>query len=298
MIVYLDQNKWIELAKIIHGKNSSPGAQSFIKEVRAAVQSGLILPLSAIHYLEFASISNPGRRERLGEVMWDLSQGKTLVSYRDIVRRELEIGLSTVFPKIKPRQINLIGKGIVHAFGKHFDYLLPEVLDELFEKAIFTGLPGLGVEPIKHPQTGQRGVFLSHLNSLHEKSGLLEKGMLDNWLHAMAIIDIKDPLIEILNSHKISQAEFENLTADDYKKILAAMPTRQLDMHLHRQVIKNKMYKAKPSDLEDWAGVGVASCYCDVVICEKHFADMLRRDKYSPRARIETDLYKMFTLLE
>ncbi|VXC20621.1 hypothetical protein PSEUDO8BK_60039 [Pseudomonas sp. 8BK] len=229
--------------------------------------------------------------------MWEFSKGQTLVSYRDVVRTELELGLRTVFPQICPRQIKLIGKGVAHAFGEHFDYSLPKALDDLYEKAIFTGIPHLGIEPIKHPQTAQRGIFLSHLNSLHEKNDLLEKGKLDNWLHAMTMIDIKDPFFEILTLHKVSQSEFEKLTFEDYKKIFAAMPTRQLDMHLHRQVLKNRMYKAKPSDLEDWAGVGVASCYCDVVICEKHFADMLKRDKYKPHARIETDLYKMFTPL-
>ena len=36
------------------------------------------------------------------------------------------------------------------------------------------------------------------------------------------------------------------------------------------------------------------SCYCDVVICEKHFADMLKRDQYVSNARIETKLDNVF----
>lgn len=294
MIVYLDQNKWIELSRIVYGRDSSPGASAFVSEVRAAITSGLVLPLSATHYMEFASISNDGRRERLGEVMWEFSRGMTLISYREIVRRELEIGLSTVFPSIKPRIFNLIGRGVAHAFGEDFEYSLPKALDELFEKSIFTGIRSMGIPPIKFPETGQRDVFLSHLNSLHERKQLLEKGKLDNWLHAMALMDVREPLADVLRLHGIELRAFEGLTESDYKKILAAMPTRRLDMHLHRQVLKNQEYKAKPSDLEDWSGVGVASCYCDVVICEKHFADMLRRDKYVSRARVETDLYRMF----
>jgi len=70
----------------------------------------------------------------------------------------------------------------------------------------------------------------------------------------------------------------------------SAMPTRILDVHLHRQVLKNDQYRPKKSDLEDWGGIGVASCYCDVVVCEKHFANMLSRNNYKPTARVVTRL--------
>lgn len=72
--------------------------------------------------------------------------------------------------------------------------------------------------------------------------------------------------------------------------MLNSMPTRKLDIHLHKQILKNPNYKPKITDLGDWGGIGIASCYCDVVICEKHFADLLNRDSYVPNIRIETKL--------
>jgi hypothetical protein len=36
----------------------------------------------------------------------------------------------------------------------------------------------------------------------------------------------------------------------------------------------------------------VASCYCDVVVCEKHMANMPRRNGFITNARIEVDLEK------
>ena len=81
------------------------------------------------------------------------------------------------------------------------------------------------------------------------------------------------------------------------KSVINDMPTRHLDLHLHKQVLRNPNYAAKITDLEDWTGVGVASCYCDVVVCEKHMADMLRRDGFKTKARIETDLERIFVLL-
>jgi hypothetical protein len=79
---------------------------------------------------------------------------------------------------------------------------------------------------------------------------------------------------------------------------MASVPTRKLDIHLHRQVLKNPQYNAKKGDLEDWAGLGTAVCYADVVVCENHFADMVRRDGFMTPARVETDLLAVFRDME
>lgn len=297
MIIYLDQNKWIELAKTFYGKDKSPRAGNIKKEFTAAINSGAILPLSAIHYMELANISNDGRRARLGEVMWTFSKGYTIASYRELIRQEIEVGLGTIFPSIAPRKIKLIGRGSEHAFGENYSsYKLPEPFNELFEKSLLTGNATLNIPPIKSPQHQheQRSNFLSHLKSIHETKKLLEKRKWENWLYAIAITDILKPLAEVCQSHGISKEAFEGLSEDQYKKFVDAMPTRRLDVHLHRQVLKNPKYSPKISDLEDWSGIGVASCYCDVVVCEKHFADMLGREKYSSHARIETNLNNVF----
>jgi hypothetical protein len=34
----------------------------------------------------------------------------------------------------------------------------------------------------------------------------------------------------------------------------------------------------------------VASCYCDVLVCEKHMANMLRRNGFVTKARVEINL--------
>jgi len=78
LIVYLDQNKWIELAKIFHGKDKSERAKSIQKEIEASLECGYIYPLSEVHYMEFARIRNNERRSRLGKVMWEYSKGQTL----------------------------------------------------------------------------------------------------------------------------------------------------------------------------------------------------------------------------
>ena len=110
----------------------------------------------------------------------------------------------------------------------------------------------------------------------------------------MALADIRNPLAEVMYRHNIDESDFENLGETQLKAIVDEMPTRHLDLHLHKQVLKNPSYNSKITDLEDWAGVGIASCYCDVVVCEKHMDDMIQRDHFSVKARIETNLANIF----
>lgn len=295
MIVYLDQNKWIELARIVHGKEQSKHAKAILHALTAATESGCIFPLSAMHYMETARISNADRRARLGSVMWKYSKGNVLTSYPSVVRYELEVALSKHFPSIRPSgNLTLLGRGVSHAFGEHKTSHFPPEVEEEIERSMLTGNSRLNIEPLSFRNNVHRENFFAHLGSLHKTKEELPKSKWENWLYAMALADIINPLAEVMRRHNIEKDDFENLGEAQLKAIVDGMPTRYLDLHLHRQVLRNPNYKAKITDLEDWAGVGIASCYCDVVVCEKHMADMIQRDRFSVKARIETNLVNTF----
>ena len=294
MIVYLDQNKWIELAKMYHGKSSSPGDAAFLEEIEASIECGYQYPLSAIHYMEFARISNVGRRKRLGEVMWNYSKGKTLVSTREIVLKEIETSLKQFFPEINPRPLNLVGNGMEHAFGEELGDAFPSWLNKAIDEAMLKGHEGLDIEPISHFSKKYRENFHSHLKTIHQKKAQLDKSKWENWLYAMVINDIIEPLSMVMKSNNLDKDTFEEFSVEQFNRFVDVMPSRHLDLHLHRQVLKNPNYKPKISDLEDWSGLGVAACYCDIVVCEKHFASMLKRDKFKTKARVVTNLYEIF----
>ncbi|MBN1475036.1 MAG: hypothetical protein JW914_10495 [Syntrophaceae bacterium] len=294
MIVYLDQNKWIELAKIYHGKLSPPGDVAFLKEIKASIECGYKYPLSAIHYMEFSRISNVERRKRLGEVMWKYSKGITLASTKAITIKEIETSLKQFFPNIKPRPFSLICSGIEHTFGESLGKTLPDWLNSFIDEAMLKGHDVFNIEPISHFSTKYRENFRYHLESLHQTKAKLDKSKWENWLYAMAITDIRNPLAIVMKDNDLDKDVFENFSVDQLNKFVDAMPSRSLDLHLHRQVLKNPNYKPKISDLEDWSGLGVAACYCDIVVCEKHFASMLKRDEFKTHARVVTNLYEIF----
>ena len=293
MIIYLDQNKWIELGRIFHKKDTCPESQALLSEIVTAVEKKeIVLPLSAMHYMETARISNSGRRSRLGKVMFNLSQGNTLTAFTKIVFYELESYLSNNFKDISPEPLKLIGKGIAHAFGQAFPDKLPAFLQNEFERVVLTGESILGDSPPKFHCHTQRENFKNHLSSLHIKKKQLPEKKWHDMLAAIVLADIVEPLNEVIEKHSIPKDEFLKFLEKNPHEIIESMPSRKLDLHLHKQVLRNPNYEPKLSDLEDWAGLGVASQYCDVVVCEKHLADMMRRDGFKTKARVETKLSK------
>lgn len=297
MIVYLDQNKWIELARMVHGKDNSPMAKKIPLYALEAVKKGrIVFVLSAIHYIETARISNAGRRTRLAKVMWKYSQGNTITSYKNIVLHELASALSHFFNINRKMDFQLIGYGISHAFGEKFSINFPQHIENIFEECCLTGEgPNGEIMPGLH-QTRYRESFLNHLNKLPSIREDLPKNKWEDCLYAICTMDIVEPLYEIMGAEGISPEQLGNIGPDNLRKLVDLMPTRQMDLFLHKLVLQNPNLKHQDTVLEDWAGLGVASQYCDLVICEKHFQDMTSRKGYKGKAKVTKDINVLMEL--
>ena len=200
--MYLDQNKWIQLAQIFNGKNKSPEALEVLHEIKTSIEHGYIYPLSATHYLELSRIANLGRRQRLGQVMWDFSKNKTLASSENIVTHEIEVALSRYFNNIKSSPLNLIGEGIANAFGQPALNEYPQI-SNFIDMTMLTGSDTLEIEPIKYFSEKCRQNFQSHLIRLNTTKKQLEKSHWDNWLNVITLNDISKPLATVMMANDI-----------------------------------------------------------------------------------------------
>ena len=295
MIVYLDQNKWIELARMVHGKDQSSRAKRVAHDFATAVDGGHIdVPLSAIHYMETSRISNVGRKVRLGSVMWRFSKGTTIVGYPVVVRHELGVAFAKHFTNVTPGTMHILGRGHSHAFGTPPLQDLLAHFEEEVERSMLVGNEVLGIEPPSSRLVQYQENFRQHLALLHARQKDVPKDMRENWLYAMSDVDILNPINDVMHKYNLPKEAMDTLGERGLKEIINNMPTRRVDLHLHRQVLRNPSYFPRLTDLEDWSGLALASCYCDVVVCEKHMADMLSRDGFRTKARIEVDLEKTF----
>lgn len=118
-IVYLDQNKWIALSRLWHGKGDSSVDGSTLDSLLEAAQDGsAVFPLSQGHYMETWKNGNEKRRRRLAEFMVKLSNLITMASIQSVVRNELEVAFSRLFPgRVQMTSFELLGRFLAHATG-------------------------------------------------------------------------------------------------------------------------------------------------------------------------------------
>jgi hypothetical protein len=75
-IVYLDQNKWIELARAVKNPADYPAQHTLLAAIGREVEAGrLLLPLTATNIYETHKINDPQRRHELAVLQATTSQG-------------------------------------------------------------------------------------------------------------------------------------------------------------------------------------------------------------------------------
>jgi hypothetical protein len=315
-VVYLDQNKWIDLSRAFHGKTNDSALLDALRYAQIESQKGRVFfPLSWVHYLETAKNTNHEQRKRLGTTMWEISGGRTMASSPQIVYYELEVALSQRYQHVVPRSLELISTGVAHAFNEQQAYGLPEAyraslpaedvdvlereLSHEMEKSVITGESPDGTR-MNSPGTTMYNIqFRKHLETLNSRVTNLPPEKWEDALHAIVLSDIIKPVYKVLALHNLSWSEhLEPLGKEGLTDLIEELPSRRVELHMLRQILKNPQLKPRDNDLEDWSGLGPATAHCDFVVCERHFSDLLHRDGYNPEAQVVTDVRKLPEILK
>lgn len=95
--IYLDQNKWVDLARARTGHDLGKPFVEAYEAAKAAAQNGQAsFPLSAAHYFETHKQSSEQRRRDLAETMLELSRHDAIAPAHVIVPHEIEMALIEV----------------------------------------------------------------------------------------------------------------------------------------------------------------------------------------------------------
>lgn len=296
-IIYLDQLHWIEISKAIHGRQVRPGTTEVLEHIsRRAKKGDLLFPLSLAHYFETLKQAAPDRRQRLSTVMRELSGGNTLANPTMIVRHEIrsalisKLGLNVPSPPLK-----LLGRGMEHALGRSFNIHLEwpntehvpvdvsqKVESDVFEflESIFlSGVLEIGEEPFHFPQMALDAdkKFRDHLTQWRGSGATMSAAELRRKVCAITLSDIMEPVSIVLEELGVPIQRFAEMGETAWCDLLDMMPSRKADMHLRTQWAKNASLNPKLSDLNDWMYLGIAVCYCDLVVTENQMNDLFQR---------------------
>src|SRR6266699_278502 len=118
--IYLDQNKWIALARARAGHKEEAHLIEVLEAAHEAVGAGdASFPLSAQHYYETHLRGDPASRMHLALTMLDLSQYDAIAPPHVLVPYEIEVALirQLQLPNDPPHAVQIFGKGANHVFN-------------------------------------------------------------------------------------------------------------------------------------------------------------------------------------
>ena len=295
--VYLDQLHWIDISKAVHGLAIRDGTAETLAHIRRRASEGeLLFPLSLAHYLETLKNAVPERRRRLSAVMRELSGGYTIANCTTVLKHEIrsalisKLDIDSTLPPFK-----LLGRGMEHALGRSFNLCLewphPDRVPEevrkkvehdvfdLLEASFLSGVLDVHEAPVLFPQMGLEPdkEFKDHLTEWRGSGANMSTAELRRKVCAITLADIMEPLSIVLAELGITMVRFRILGEPVWCELLDMMPSRRADMHLRTQWAMNASLNPQLSDLNDWAYLGIAVCYCDLVVTENQMNNLFHR---------------------
>lgn len=312
--LYLDQNKWIDLARAWHDR---PGGERFRATLdtllRLVQQDKIVLPLSSTHVLETARAGDPDRRKRLVEVMVALGRGSVIAPSHAVIRVLARRSAQELFVRTPPEAAPAIfGRGIAFAFGESLQSALAHGRTAeqaaLLEAALDT--PGgwmhmLSVDDEKLRQAGVSASRRVSADAAKRRQGgrfryPMSKAERIRAVYANAMIDLREEVDGALAAIGRTPNQMMALGHSSAMAWAEAIPPLRIeaclaverDLHRDRVVVAN--------DVQDIASLSMAIAYCDVTVTERFWTDIATRLELcnSYGTRIVSDLASLPDLLE
>jgi hypothetical protein len=300
--VYLDQNKWIDLARAVDPGSDEKRFDDVALLLRAGVDAGHVsLPLSSAHYMETQNRREWDSRRRLGETMLTFSKLQTIAPADALLSAELDRAIASLYGvALRPRPLQVFGSGASHAFAMEFaPWQMPEQLrddvedpvgfereaNRLLDRMLLlgptpemeaAGIPGF--DPFSHLDVGERYA--------EAKEKLRAVRVAERWnsgersmrvARAQAITDHQAPIEAAMHRAGLSIDALIDGGQEDMNAFVEAVPTilSSSELERHRHVASQKPWERQ--DLNDIGALSVAIPHCDIVVTENVWTDAVRR---------------------
>ena len=323
--VYLDQNKWIDLARAAVGHPLGERYEDALLLARTAVRTGAVsFPLDVFRYMETTKRGNDRSRIELADTMRELSRQHTMALPREVLDHELDVALQHRFGLPgEPRPLRVFGIGMRHIDQARPDWpqvdlsFLPDQgaslppgqrssLQGFMDAVIEASLLRVGPRTLlnagfDHNATGG-DAFVAHEN--HVASEIARLGLtgsrIDDAVRASDFGDIRPAVITALTRVGMTYDGFmDGLTVGEFLAFMDDIPTRFVTNTLRSAKHRQVQQPWEPNDLVDIVALPVASVYCDVLVTEKQWVHRLQQGKVGERygTRILTNVAQLVEIL-
>lgn len=312
-IVYLDQNKWIELARVEAGTHTSGPVADLYPELISAVQAEKVLfPLSASHVLETSKQNDPAKRGLLAETQAKLSRGFVYRSQAGRLEVEVRAALHRLFgvapPDLPPRWA--IAPGFLQAFEPMDALIAPDSeVKRLARINAYMEPASQYVHFMKNQDDGRRRAAHVKLAAgaaelvtrIEARRARLSGDSVDLHRRAYAVelfMEHQDRFLRILNHLGFSFDQLKALGDQAVRSLIEDVPTLDVEARMAAR-LESKSGAIDPNDVFDMQAFYTAIPYSSWVIAEKGSISRAWQAKLDTRYQVKlskslTDLLHVY----
>ncbi|WP_433003254.1 hypothetical protein [Kribbella sp. CA-294648] len=308
--IYLDQNKWVDLARAATGHRLGAPFADALAMARAGVAAGTVsFPLDMYRYWETGKRGDDRSRNDVADVMLELSRQHTMTVPFGILDQELDLALQRRLGRPEhPRRQAVFGVGMQHITQSRMKWpeldlaALPDsgaglprglraqlknaVAEVIEEELLRAGPETFRAHGFDHADSdhSQRFVdFENHLAAEIAKHGLTGDAI-DEVVRGTDFGDIRPAIVEALDRIGVVYEEFmQDITVGQLLSFVDDLPTRYVTNVMRSAKHRQTQQEWEPNDFIDIVALPVAAVYCDVVVTEKQWVHMMRQSKVDQR---------------
>jgi len=308
--IYLDQNKWIDLARAATDHPRGKRFTDALAVCRAGVASGAVsFPLDIYRYWETGKRGNDRSRNDVSDVMRELSRYHTMAVPFGVLDQELDLALQRRFGRPEhPRRQQIFGVGMRHISEGRMNWpelnlsALPDAgtsvpaglraqlegaLAESIEKELLRAGPDtFGAVGFSHADSdhGQRFIGSENLLAATIAQHGLTGDAIDQAVRATDFGDIRPALSDALARIGMTYDQFmENITGGELISFIDDVPTRYVSNVMRSAKHRQTQQRWESNDFIDIFALPVAAVYCDIVVTEKQWTHRMRQGKVDQR---------------
>lgn len=316
LTVYLDQNKWIELAKALYRTDASPEARDNVEKLKQAVAAGrLRCPVSETHLMEAYRIGDRDRRLQLASVFAAFSGGWFIAGRQARVGYELDAALCKLLsiPNASdPQRFDAFAQNFLWAFGDtaHLAALMsisPERLDQISSSIgpinALLSYVGFNDENVRRTAVVRMQASNEDLTDGIRKRRALTKSeagdMRFRAYSAQLFVEVQDKIEAALRKIGKSSVDLMALPNEKIASLIDLVPCWDIERCLAVQVEQQWDRELDGNDTYDIAGLTAGIPYCDVVVTEKLWTHLCNACGVAARynSRVVSSVFEIAPLL-
>lgn len=276
MDIYLDQKDWIGLARILHGKDTDPASLDLLKRLDAAVNDGSArVPLSRVHLLEAAKITDDDRRRRLVEAFLYFSRGYVVSPAELVMADELAMWGRGESPSIG----SVVRRGLLAAMGdyeRHAQTLGVSATEVEYEDQMADN-PSAWYFALSRPEFATLG---SQIHAIAKRYVATVDGVRQQWArlspgerlstYARGVLsDIQGALSPVPADTQSAIDRLLGLRGSDFLAAIEQVPTVNVLVRIGEATARDTNQPTKPNDLWDLSFLALAIPHFDAVVTER-----------------------------